>query len=88
MKDYSVVIESIIGKYRTELNNLYPKAYYAEEINSRTQYASNNRDKMSLEIKSSMIEQGIDIEDIKIRQSIINALNLFYQYCLYYRSTQ
>lgn len=81
MKDYSVVIDSVIEKYRNELNNLHPKATFPNEIELRHQYSLNNRDKMNQEIKSLMKDENIDIEDIKIRQAIINALNLFAQYC-------
>lgn len=88
MGNYAVIIESVMKKHRDEVNRLYPKAFYAEEINSRKQYASSNRDIMDLEIKKLMIDNNIDVEDFKIRQDVINALNLFYQYCLHYRSTQ
>ena len=80
--NYQIIIDEVITKHKKEVDKLYP-SFSFEDGHKREQYHANKSEIIASEIKQKMIDNSnIDVEDLTVRQSVINSINRFRDYCI------
>ncbi len=84
MQHFELIINSVIDKYKLEVDAKYPNNYFGNDSYNRNQFCILNREIMAQEIKQRMIDcndVNINVNDPIIKTAVVVALNNFSNYC-------